>query len=287
MPQREGVSKIPVLPVRDLVLFPGIIVPLFVGRPRSLKALEEAMLGEKTVFVVAQKELGSEDPGPEDFYDVGTLCQVIQMVRIPDGTTKALVEGLSRAKVLEYFKGGPYFDAAVEPLELLGEEDLPEEEAASLEPLRRSVLASFERYATLHPKIPGEVIMSVHSIEDAHQLADIVASHLLVRVQDKQKLLEILDPLLRLEELFKLLLGEIEILELEHDIHDRVRQEMEKNNREYYLKEQLRVIQDELGQGNIPPEVPPQDLLENPNRSCQFRPEASRDSGFRWCGVFE
>ncbi len=255
MTQREGDPRIPVLPVRDLVLFPGIIVPLFVGRPRSLKALEEAMLGEKTVFVVAQKELGSEDPGPEDFYDVGTLCQVIQMVRVPDGTTKALVEGLSRGRVLEYFKGGPYFDAAVEPLELLGEEDLPEEDAASLEPLRRSVLASFERYATLHPKIPGEVVMSVHSIEDPHQLADIVASHLLVRVQDKQKLLEILDPLLRLEELFKLLLGEVEILELEHDIHDRVRQEMEKNNREYYLKEQLRVIQDELGQGNIPPEI--------------------------------
>ena len=165
------------------------------------------------------------------------------------------MEGLSRGRVLEYFKEGPYFDAAVEPLELLGEEDLPEEDAASLEPLRRSVLASFERYATLHPKIPGEVVMSVHSIEDPHQLADIVASHLLVRVQDKQKLLEILDPLLRLEELFKLLLGEVEILELEHDIHDRVRQEMEKNNREYYLKEQLRVIQDELGQGNIPPEI--------------------------------
>ncbi len=255
MPQREGASKVPVLPVRDLVLFPGIIVPLFVGRPRSLKALEEAMLGDKTVFVVAQKEISSEDPGSEDFYDVGTLCQVIQMVRVPDGTTKALVEGLARGKVVEYFQGGPYFNAAVEPLALLGEEDLPEEDAASLEPMRRSVLASFERYATLHPKIPGEVIMSVHSIEDPHQLADIVASHLLVRVQDKQKLLEILDPLLRLEELFKLLLGEIEILELEHDIHDRVRQEMEKNNREYYLKEQLRVIQDELGQGNVPPEI--------------------------------
>ncbi len=255
MEQREGALRIPVLPVRDLVLFPGIIVPLFVGRPRSLKALEDAMLGDKTIFVVAQKELGADDPGPEDFYSVGTLCQVIQMVRVPDGTTKALVEGLSRGKALEYFQGATHFEALVESLEPLGEESLDDEEAASLEPLRRSVLAHFERYATLHPKIPGEVIMSVLSIEDPHQLADIVASHLLVRVQDKQKLLETLDPLLRLEELFKLLLAEIEILELEHDIHDRVRQEMEKSNREYYLKEQLRVIQDELGQGDLPPEI--------------------------------
>lgn len=239
----DSLRRIPVLPVRDLVLFPGIIAPLFVGRPRSLKALEEAMLRDKNILVVAQKEMYVDDPSAEDLYHVGTLCHVLQMVRVPDGTTKALVEGIARVGVDRYSLERDYFEAEISRIET------SVIQTDRIEALRRSVLEQFEHYVTLHPKIPSEVVMSVMSVEDPGQMADLISSHLLVKVAEKQQLLEILDPEQRMEHLLKILLGEIEILELEHDIHDRVRREMERSHREYYLKEQLRVIQDELGNG--------------------------------------
>ena len=241
--------RVPVLPVRDIVLFPGIIVPLFVGRPRSLKALEDAMLKERKVLVLAQREMITDDPREEDLFRIGTLCQVLQMVRVPDGTTKALVEGMERAAVESFSTEKDYFEAFLSPV-LESSGDLERIEA-----LRRGVMEHFERYVALHPKIPNEVAMSVFSVEDPGQFADLVASHLLIKVPQKQSVLEVLCEEDRLALLLKILLEEIEILELEHDIHDRVRQEMERSHREYYLREQLRVIQDELGHGEGMSEV--------------------------------
>lgn len=240
---------LPVLPIRDMVLFPGVIVPLFVGRPRSLKAIEEATLQDKKLFVVSQRDVRVDDPGPEDLYRVGTLCQVLQVVRIPDGTTKVLVEGNLRAQASDYDFQREFVSAEVDPLEY------EEPYSSGTEPLRRTVLEQFERYVNLHPKIPSEVQVSLAGVEDPFLAADLVASHLLVRIQEKQALLEILDPERRLEAILKSLLRENDLLEMEHSIHDRVRQEMEKGHREYYLKEQLKAIQEELGQGEGPGEI--------------------------------
>ncbi len=242
----EGpVKNVPLLPVRDLVLFPGVIVPLFVGRPRSLKALEEAMLHEKTVLVVAQKDMNVEDPEPEDLFEVGTITTVLQMLRLPDGTTKVLVEGVSRASILEVELDRDTFfaktEALVTPQPLRGPE---------IEALKRTLLAQFDKYVTLHPKIPLEVLMSVTAVEDPGQVSDLVASHLTVRIQERQQLLETWDVSKRLEMMIRILLREIELLEMERSIHDRVRQELEKGQKEYYLREQLKVIQDELGQSD-------------------------------------
>ncbi len=237
-------ERTPVLPVRDLVLFPGVIAPLYVGRPRSLKALEQAMLREKRLFVVAQRQMIDDDPTEDDLHEVGTLCNILQMARLPDGTTKILVEGLCRCRVESLRLED---DLYVADLEGIVES---EEVTDVLEAMRRSVVEHFERYVTLHPRIPAEVLMSVLSAEGMGLVADLVASHMVLKVPEKQALLEMSSAEERLEALLKLLLRETDILELEHDIHDRVRQEMEKGQREYYLKEQLRVIQDELGQGD-------------------------------------
>jgi len=237
-------ERIPILPVRDIVLFPGVIAPLYVGRPRSLKALEQAMLREKKVFVVAQKQMREDDPAEDDLYEIGTLCHILQIARLPDGTTKILVEGLCRCHVEAFRHEDDFFVADLEGI--VESEELSD----VLEALHRSVVEHFERYVTLHPRIPAEVLMPVLSAEGAGLAADLVASHMILKVSEKQTLLETFSPDERLEMLLKILLRETDILELEHDIHDRVRQEMEKGQREYYLKEQLRVIQDELGQGD-------------------------------------
>jgi ATP-dependent Lon protease len=238
-----------VLPVRDVVVFPGVIAPLFVGRPRSLKAIEMAMLQDRTIFVVAQKDMQVDDPGEDDLYAVGTICSLLQMVRIPDGTTKVLIEGVSRGRVEAYHRGKETLEADIVPL------SSPEGISASLEPLKRSVLEQFEKYVTLHPRIPNEVLISVLNVDDPKQLADLVASHLSIKVSRKQRLLETADTEKILGMLLKILLEEIDILQLEHDIQDKVRQELERGHKEYYLREQLKIIQDELGQGEGSSEI--------------------------------
>lgn len=238
-------EMIPLLPVRDLVLFPGVIVPLFVGRPRSLRALEEAMLHDRTVLVVAQKDMSVEDPEPEDIFTVGTVTNVMQMLRLPDGTTKVLVEGASRASIVEVHLERDTFFAKIEPLEAP-----PLSLVNEIEALKRTVLAQFDKYVSIHPKIPLEVLMSVASLDDPGQVADLVASHLTVRISERQSLLESAEIDQRLEMVLRILLREIELLEMERSIHDRVRQELEKGQKEYYLREQLKVIQNELGQGD-------------------------------------
>ncbi|MDR1048813.1 MAG: LON peptidase substrate-binding domain-containing protein, partial [Synergistaceae bacterium] len=232
----------PVLPIRDVVLFPGIIIPLFVGRPRSLKAIETALLRDKRIFVVAQKKMDTEDPETGDLYGMGTLCNILQMARIPDGTTKVLVEGIIRVKNNGYIKNGEILEASVSPVRW---ENSP---SANVEALKRRVLDSFERYNVLQPRIPGEVMSSIIGIEDVGQLVTLVASHISVKPEAKQGLLETADLESALAVLLRMLTEEIDILELEHDIQDRVRSVVDKQQKEYYLREQLRVIQDELGQ---------------------------------------
>lgn len=238
-----------VLPIRDIVIFPGIIAPLFVGRPRSLKAIEMAMLQDRNILVVAQKEMQIDDPRVEDLHTVGTLCTILQMVRIPDGTTKVLIEGVERVKIESFTRGKESIEAEFV--------SLPWEESSSpnLEALKRSVLEQFEKYVTLHPRIPAEVLVSVMNAEDPRQISELVSSHLSIKVDRKQRLLEMVDIEKSLKFLLKLLLEEIDILQLEHDIQDKVRQEVERGHKEYYLREQLKIIQDELGHNEIPSEI--------------------------------
>ncbi len=238
-----------VLPIRDIVIFPGIIAPLFVGRPRSLKAIEMAMLQDRNILVVAQKEMQIDDPRVEDLHTVGTLCTILQMVRIPDGTTKVLIEGVERVKIESFTRGKESIEAEFV--------SLPWEESSSpnLEALKRSVLEQFEKYVTLHPRIPAEVLVSVMNAEDPRQISELVSSHLSIKVDRKQRLLEMVDIEKSLKFLLKLLLEEIDILQLEHDIQDKVRQEVERGHKEYYLREQLKIIQDELGHNETPSEI--------------------------------
>lgn len=235
---------LPVLPVRDVVIFPGVIAPLFVGRSRSLRSVEEASLNDKELLVVAQRDNASEDPKPEELYSMGTLCHVIQMVRIPDGSTKVLIEGNARALVQNYLSAGDYMAADIIPIEYDG--DL----SPGAEPLRRAVLEQFEKYVNLHPKLPIEIAFSLTNVDDPFLFADIIASHIQVKISEKQELLELLNPEDRMDKLLRLLLRETELLEMEHSIHDKVRREIERNNKEYYLKEQLKAIQAELGQSD-------------------------------------
>ncbi|MDR1378580.1 MAG: endopeptidase La [Synergistaceae bacterium] len=236
----------PILPIRDVVIFPGVIIPLFVGRPRSMKAIENALLRGKKIFVVAQKKIDIEDPDREDLYDTGTLCNILQMVRIPDGTTKVLVEGITRMKIESYLESNGKNDSVLEAHLL----PMPwrNSGAVSVEALKRRVLDGFERYNSLQPRIPGEIMSSILAIEDVGQLVNLVGSHLSVKPEFKQRLLEKADLEEALSVLLKMLVEEIDILELEHDIQDKVRSVVDKQQKEYYLREQLRIIQDELGQ---------------------------------------
>ncbi len=232
----------PVLPVRDIVLFPGIIMPLFVGRPRSLKAMESALLQDRKIFVVGQKDNTVEDPESDELYRVGTLCNILQVVRVSDGTTKVLVEGVSRMRAQDYFMDGDILTAHVEPM------PWNQTDFTRLEPWRRRVLDSFERYNALQPRIPGEVMASIAEMDDLVQLINLMGSHIALKLEDRQTLLETQDVEEALSFLLRLLTEEIDILELENDIQDRVRSVVDKQQKEYYLREQLRIIRNELGQ---------------------------------------
>lgn len=230
-----------VLPVRDIVIFPGVIVPLYVGRERSLKTVEKAKLEEKPLFIVTQKDLSIEDPDFQDLYTSGTACRILQMIRIPDGSVKVLVEGQQRGRLCEYIKGAESTEGEVEAV--LWEKNQTE----NYEALKRSIYELFERYVSLHTKIPKEIVIAVMNIENPCELADIVASHLRIKTEEKQALLEITEPERYMKQLIKTLMEEIDLLELEQSIQEQVRQKMEQGHREYYLREQLKIIQGELG----------------------------------------
>jgi len=233
----------PVLALRDIVVFPHMIVPLFVGREKSVAALEQVMKDDTPILLVSQKNAGDDDPSAEDLYEMGTLASVLQLLRLPDGTVKVLVEGTQRAEILSFSENDAFFEANARAL------DEPEAESKELEALMRSVTSQFEQYVKLNKKVPPEVLNSAMQIEDASKLADTVASHLALKIADKQDLLATVDVGQRLEKVYSFMEGEIGVLQVEKKIRGRVKRQMEKTQREYYLNEQLKAIQKELGEG--------------------------------------
>lgn len=230
-----------VVPVRDMVIFPGVITPLFVGRARSIRALEEANSRGHLIFVTAQKQSVSDNPEPDELYKTGTLCKVLQTVRMPDGSIKAILEGGWRCKAAHFVSGDNFLEAEVKKIATTNKENKILTEA-----LRRTVLSEFEKYVQLNPKLPDEISHSVEKLDDADIFADIVASHSLFRHVDKQTILETSDVIERLRIILTSLVTENELLTLEHEIQEKVRSEMDKAQRQYYLREQIKVIHEEL-----------------------------------------
>jgi ATP-dependent Lon protease len=241
-PPSGGEVRVPLLPLRDIIVFPHMVVPLFVGRQKSIRALEEAVNKQKSVLLAAQKDAKTNEPAEEDIYRVGTLGTVVQLLRLPDGTVKVLVEGKQRARVSRYLDHAEFFLVEAEPIEERCDK------STEVEALVRSVNSTFENYVKLNKKIPPEMIMSVASIDDPARLADTIVAHLGIKLEDKQTLLEMLNPPERLEKVLGFMRSEIEILEVEKRIRSRVKKQMEKTQKEYYLNEQMRAIQKELGE---------------------------------------
>ncbi|MEM6414320.1 MAG: endopeptidase La [Pseudomonadota bacterium] len=237
-------TEFPILPLRDIVVFPNMVVPLFVGREKSVRALENVMENDRKIILVSQKDPGDNDPSTEDIYDIGVVASVLQLLKLPDGTVKVLVEGETRAKVINYTRTDEFFEASVE----FAEEE--EDESGEIDALARSVVSKFEEYVKLNKRVPPEVIVSVNQIDDPAQLADTVASHLNIKIAEKQELLEIFGVALRLERVYALMEGEMSVLQVEKKIRNRVKRQMEKTQREYYLNEQMKAIQKELGESD-------------------------------------
>ncbi len=236
-----GNEVYPVLPLRDIVVFPHMIVPLFVGRDKSVRALEDVMQDDKKILLVTQRNAADDDPAPEEIYDIGTIGTVLQLLKLPDGTVKVLVEGGQRAKIHRYTATVSFFEAEAE---IIAEDAGDEQE---VEALSRAVVGQFEQYIKLNKKIPPEVLVSVNQIEEPAKLADTIASHLALKISDKQELLETAGVLERLERVYGFMEGEIGVLQVEKRIRTRVKRQMEKTQREYYLNEQMKAIQKELG----------------------------------------
>src|SRR5215203_3237248 len=233
----------PVLPLRDIVVFPHMIVPLFVGREKSVRALEDVMKDVKQILLVTQKNAAQDDPSTSDIYTVGTIGTVLQLLKLPDGTVKVLVEGGQRARIVRFAENDAFFQAHAE---VIGEKPGQTQE---IEALARTVVTQFEQYIKLNKKIPPEVLVSINQIDDPGKLADTVASHLSLKIPEKQELLETEAVSERLEKVFGYMEGEIGVLQVEKRIRNRVKRQMEKTQREYYLNEQLKAIQKELGEG--------------------------------------
>jgi ATP-dependent Lon protease len=235
------IRTLPVLPLRDIVVFPHMVVPLFVGRDKSVRALEEVMRGDKQILLATQKNSADDDPRPEDIYDIGVIATVLQLLKLPDGTVKVLVEGSARATVIDYTSQADFYEARVSDLEEEGGE------AHEAEALSRAVVDQFENYIKLNKKIPPEALAAIPQIVEPGKLADAIAGHLAVKITDKQGLLELTNVVKRLEKVFALMEGEISVLQVEKKIRSRVKRQMEKTQREYYLNEQMKAIQRELG----------------------------------------
>ncbi|TWX49253.1 endopeptidase La [Colwellia hornerae] len=237
----SGINEIPVLALRDVVVYPQMVIPLFVGREKSIRCLDIAMENDKQVFLVAQKDAAVDDPTADDVYRAGTIATILQMLKLPDGTVKVLVEGARRARITQFVETQEYFTADIEFLDV---ETVNEDDC---EVLVRSAISQFEGYVKLNKKIPPEVLTSVSGIDDAEQLADTMAAHMPLKLAEKQKVLEIENVAQRLEYLMALMEGEIDLLQVEKKIRTRVKKQMEKSQREYYLNEQMKAIQKELG----------------------------------------
>ena len=255
----------PVLPLRDIVVFPHMIVPLFVGREKSIKALEEVMREDKRILLVAQKNPADDDPASDAVYDVGTLAQVLQLLKLPDGTVKVLVEGSDRARVHNFTSRADFFEAEVEVLP--SDFGTP----AETEALARTAVTQFDSYVKLNKKVPQEVLATVAQITDHSKLADTIAAHLAIKIAEKQELLEMISVAQRLEKVYALMEGEISVLQVEKRIRSRVKRQMEKTQREYYLNEQMKAIQKELGDGDEKNEI---DEIEQRVKKTKLSKEA-------------
>src|SRR5450830_703994 len=236
-------TQLPLLPLRDVVVFPHMVIPLFVGRPKSIKALEAAMEQGKSIMLAAQKAAAKDEPSADDIYEIGCVANILQMLKLPDGTVKVLVEGAQRARINHISDAPTHFIADLTPLE-----SEPGDES-EVEAMRRAIVQQFDQYVKLNKKIPPEILASLSGIDDAGRLADTIAAHLPLKLEQKQVILEIFSVAKRLEHLLGQLEGELDILQVEKRIRGRVKRQMEKSQREYYLNEQVKAIQKELGEG--------------------------------------
>ncbi len=267
---KTGPNEIfPVLPLRDIVVFPYMIVPLFVGREKSINALDEVMRTDRQILLAAQKNAGDDDPEPNAIYTMGTLATVLQLLKLPDGTVKVLVEGTTRAKIKRFSPNELYFEAEVERVEeTLGNQD-------EIEAFARSAVSQFENYVKLNKKISPEVLSTLSQIDDYSKLADTIASHLAIKIGDKQEILELLSVSERLERVFTLMESEISVLQVERKIRSRVKRQMEKTQREYYLNEQMKAIQKELGDSDERDDIAEfEEKIENTKLSKEAKDKA-------------
>ncbi len=263
--QTPNLQSLPLLPLRDVVVFPHMVIPLFVGRPKSIKALEAAMELGKSIMLVAQKNASKDEPVAEDIYEIGCVSNILQMLKLPDGTVKVLIEGARRARVVHIEDGESHFSCSVETI------DLPAGESAEAEALRRAILAQFDQYVKLNKKVPPEILASLNGIDDAGRLADTIATHLPIKIEQKQNILETNDVAERLEKLLAQIETELDILQVEKRIRGRVKRQMEKSQREYYLNEQVKAIQKELGEGEDGADM---DELEKKIKAARMPKEA-------------
>ena len=239
---KEESNSYPALPLRDVVVYPHMVIPLFVGRDKSVKALDEAMEGNKKILLVAQKSAADDDPSIDDIYSVGTIANILQLLKLPDGTIKVLVEGYDRASIDDFIETDSSFSVTASRLESTSKDE------QELEVLSRSVVNQFEQYVKLNNKIPPEVITSLSGIDDVSRLADTMAAHMSIKMEEKQTILEMLIIEERLECILGLMDSEIDLMHVEKRIRGRVKSQMEKSQREYYLNEQMKAIQKELGE---------------------------------------
>ena len=260
---------LPLLPLRDVVVFPHMVIPLFVGRPKSIKALEMAMEADRRIMLVAQKAAAKDEPSVSDMFDVGCVSTILQMLKLPDGTVKVLVEGQQRALVASIEDGETHFTATVTPVEATPEANKPSE----IEALRRAVMQQFDQYVKLNKKIPPEILTSISSIDDPGRLADTIAAHLPLKLENKQVVLDLSDVKARLENLFEQLDREVDILNVDKKIRGRVKRQMEKNQRDFYLNEQVKAIQKELGEGDEGADI---EEIEKKIKSAKMSAEARK-----------
>ncbi len=270
----DASQTVPVLPLRDVVVYPHMVIPLFVGREKSIQALDAAMSDNKQILLVAQKSAEIDDPQIDEIHQIGTLSTILQLLKLPDGTIKVLVEGVERAEVINYSEGEEFFSAQIALLESDEAEDEKE-----LEVLARSVTSMFEQYVKLNKKVPPEVLTSLAGIDEPSRLADTIAAHMSLKLDEKQHVLEIRTVQLRLEHLITLIEGELDVLQIEKRIRGRVKQQMEKSQREYYLNEQMKAIQKELGEiDDVPNEVDElQDKIEKAGMSKEAKEKANSE----------
>ena len=263
---------LPLLPLRDVVVFPHMVIPLFVGRPKSIKALEAAMESERRIMLVAQKAAAKDDPLVSDMFDVGCVSTILQMLKLPDGTVKVLVEGHQRATVNKIEEGETFFSANVTPVEAVAEAPATRQgKASEIEALRRAVMQQFDQYVKLNKKIPPEILTSISSIDDAGRLADTIAAHLPLKLDNKQTVLSMSGVKERLENLFEQIEREVDILNVDKKIRGRVKRQMEKNQRDFYLNEQVKAIQKELGEGEDGADI---DEIEKKIKSAKMPKDA-------------